>query len=222
MTAQIRTSTFLDAVNHWATATTRLPESAQGNKFNPGKVGIAGRADLECWWFEHSFISGVVGCNLTSGCGAWPQQAGSGHETTKPTLIQQHQHHTLPTVRISQMPPLSAQPLKVVISSGSSKGDQGSRTPVVSRGSSPGPSRPLANPADISSPHELTAFVRRICAPTYPTVFPPVNGLAEGFVSPSYLFVLFFQVEALLEQLDTKFDDMSSQMIDRSAWSPIP
>jgi hypothetical protein len=41
MAAQIRTSTFLDAVNHWATVTTRLPESAQGNKFNPGKVGIA-------------------------------------------------------------------------------------------------------------------------------------------------------------------------------------
>ncbi|KAI0002535.1 heat shock factor binding protein 1-domain-containing protein [Russula compacta] len=39
---------------------------------------------------------------------------------------------------------------------------------------------PLANPADISSPHELTAFV-----------------------------------ETLLEQLDTKFDDMSSQIIER-------
>jgi len=26
-----------------------------------------------------------------------------------------------------------------------------------------------------------------------------------------------FQVETLLEQLDTKFDDMSSQIIDRSA-----
>ena len=56
--------------------------------------------------------------------------------------------------------PLSAQPLKVASVNGSSKGDQGSRTPVASRGGSPGPSKPLANPADISSPHELTAFVR--------------------------------------------------------------
>ncbi|KAN0125893.1 Heat shock factor binding protein 1 domain containing protein [Russula decolorans] len=79
--------------------------------------------------------------------------------------------------------PLSAQPLKVTASGSSSKGDQGgSRTPVASRGSSPRPRppKPLADPADISSPHELTAFV-----------------------------------ETLLEQLDTKFDDMSSQIIER-------
>lgn len=76
--------------------------------------------------------------------------------------------------------PLSAQPLKVASVNGSSKGDQGSRTPVASRGGSPGPSKPLANPADISSPHELTAFV-----------------------------------ETLLEQLDAKFDDMSSQIVER-------
>ncbi|KAH9063556.1 heat shock factor binding protein 1-domain-containing protein [Lactarius vividus] len=78
--------------------------------------------------------------------------------------------------------PLSAQPLKVASVNGSSKGDQGSRTPVASRGSSPGPSnsKPLADPADISSPHELTAFV-----------------------------------ETLLEQLDAKFDDMSSQIVER-------
>ncbi|KAI9451344.1 heat shock factor binding protein 1-domain-containing protein [Russula earlei] len=74
---------------------------------------------------------------------------------------------------------LAAQPLKVTSSNGTSK-DQGSRTPVASRRSSPGPSKPLANPADISSPHELTAFV-----------------------------------DTLLEQLDAKFDDMSSQIIDR-------
>jgi hypothetical protein len=55
--------------------------------------------------------------------------------------------------------PLSAQPLKVASVNGSSKGDQGSRTPVASRGASPGPSKPVANPAHISSPHELTAFV---------------------------------------------------------------
>ncbi|KAI0290258.1 heat shock factor binding protein 1-domain-containing protein [Multifurca ochricompacta] len=64
--------------------------------------------------------------------------------------------------------PLAAQPLKVTIANGTSKGDQGSRTP------------PLADPADISSPHELTAFV-----------------------------------ETLLEQLDSKFDEMSSQILER-------
>ena len=131
---------------------------------------------------------------------------------------------TLPTtVRISQMPPLSAQPLKVAISTGSSKGDQGSRTPVGSRGSSPGPSRPLANPADISSPHELTAFVRCILRTHLPNSFLPPIAWLKGILSPPVLFVrLDFQVEALLEQLDTKFDDMSSQIIDRSAWSPSP
>ncbi|KAI0261136.1 hypothetical protein BC834DRAFT_897427 [Gloeopeniophorella convolvens] len=76
--------------------------------------------------------------------------------------------------------PPSAQPLKVPSVNGPVKGDQGSKTPVASRGPSPGPSKPLANPADISSPHELTAFV-----------------------------------ETLLEQLDAKFNDMSSQIIDR-------
>ena len=79
--------------------------------------------------------------------------------------------------------PLSAQPLKVTISGSSSKGDQGgSRTPVASRGSSPRP-KPLANPADISSPHELTAFVRS-CPPLFP---PPVHGVAEeNFRSKHY------------------------------------
>ncbi|KAI0359931.1 hypothetical protein OH77DRAFT_1501664 [Trametes cingulata] len=43
-----------------------------------------------------------------------------------------------------------------------------------------GASKPAPNPPDISSPHELTAFV-----------------------------------ESLLEQLDQKFDDMSSQILDR-------
>lgn len=96
---------------------------------------------------------------------------------------------------------LSAQPLKVTTSSSSSKGDQGgSRTPVASRGSSPRPPKPLANPADISSPHELTAFVR-----SAPFCFRPRHDRRT------------FQVETLLEQLDTKFDDMSSQIIERSA-----
>jgi hypothetical protein len=92
-----------------------------------------------------------------------------------------------PTVHISQMSsPLSAQPLKVVISNGSSKGDQ-ARTPVASRGSSPGPSKPLTNPADISSPHELTAFVRGIYAPILTSSH---ISLTEEFVSP-VLFLFF-------------------------------
>ncbi|KAH9965245.1 heat shock factor binding protein 1-domain-containing protein [Russula dissimulans] len=61
--------------------------------------------------------------------------------------------------------PLAAQPLK----------DSRRLARLLSRAL-----KPLANPADISSPHELTAFV-----------------------------------ETLLEQLDTKFDDMSSQIIER-------
>lgn len=97
--------------------------------------------------------------------------------------------------------PLSAQPLKVTASGSSSKGgDQGgSRTPT--RGSSPRPPKPLSNPADISSPHELTAFVRSL--PSF--FFRPRHDRRTS------------QVETLLEQLDTKFDDMSSQIIERSA-----
>lgn len=73
-----------------------------------------------------------------------------------------------PSSTRSMSSPLSAQPLKVASVNGSSKGDQGSRTPVASRGASPGPSKPLANPADISSPHELTAFVRFLLFPPFP------------------------------------------------------
>jgi hypothetical protein len=109
--------------------------------------------------------------------------------------------------------PLSAQPLKVTASGSSSKGDQGgSRTPVASRGSSPRPRppKPLADPADISSPHELTAFVRSAPSPPF-FFFRPRHDRRT------------FQVETLLEQLDTKFDDMSSQIIERSAlpYSPL-
>jgi hypothetical protein len=75
--------------------------------------------------------------------------------------------------------PLSAQPLKVTTSGSSSKGDQGgSRTPVASRGSSPRPPKPLANPADISSPHELTAFVRSTPSPPL-LFFFFVHGMTE-------------------------------------------
>jgi hypothetical protein len=74
--------------------------------------------------------------------------------------------------------PLSAQPLKVTASGSSSKGgDQGgSGTPVASRGSSPRPPKPLTNPADISSPHELTAFVRSASPPYF---FSSVHGMTE-------------------------------------------
>ena len=119
----------------------------------------------------------------------------------------------LSTIQMSSSP-LAAQPLKVASANGSSKGDQGSRTPVQSRDSSPGPGSipsskpPLANPADISSPHELTAFVRfQIHTRTRTRTHPTFSSL----VFPC------FQVETLLEQLDTKFDDMSSQIIERSA-----
>ena len=107
----------------------------------------------------------------------------------------------LPSLQIMSSP-LAAQPLKVASVNGSSKGD-GSRTPVPvpSRGASPGPSKPLANPADISSPHELTAFVR------------------FHYRAPSHYFSPLLQVETLLEQLDTKFDDMSSQIVERSAFA---
>ncbi|KAL4074866.1 heat shock factor binding protein 1-domain-containing protein [Scleroderma yunnanense] len=73
--------------------------------------------------------------------------------------------------------PSSALPLKVTPAStparsGTTPDHSGSRTPT----SRP----PVPNPTEISSPHELTAFV-----------------------------------ETLLEQLDTKFDEMSSQILDR-------
>lgn len=54
------------------------------------------------------------------------------------------------------------------------------------------------NPKEISSPHELTAFVRCSWLPMAPSYIPA-------------------QVENLLEQLDTKFDEMSTQVLDRSA-----
>lgn len=57
-------------------------------------------------------------------------------------------------------------------------------------------------PEEISSPHELTAFVS-----LFPTQ-PSLSGLNyAGLVS---------QVEHLLSQLETKFDDMSNQVLDKS------
>ncbi|KAI0043750.1 hypothetical protein FA95DRAFT_344879 [Auriscalpium vulgare] len=88
----------------------------------------------------------------------------------------------------------SALPLKVNPTSTPSKlitvhtaGASAVSTPGTTPSASPHPGTAnpstigkVANPNDISSPHELTAFV-----------------------------------ETLLEQLDTKFDDMSSQILDR-------
>jgi heat shock factor-binding protein 1 len=75
------------------------------------------------------------------------------------------------------MPPSSALPLKVTPASTPAKptsitGPTRDKTSTSSAGS--------LKPGDISSPHELTAFV-----------------------------------ETLLEQLDVKFDEMSSQILDR-------
>ncbi|KIM85027.1 hypothetical protein PILCRDRAFT_6025 [Piloderma croceum F 1598] len=77
------------------------------------------------------------------------------------------------------MPPSSALPLKVtsaatVANPVSPSGPARDKTPT------PSAQLKQTNPGDISSPHELTAFV-----------------------------------ETLLEQLDTKFDEMSSQILDR-------
>ncbi|TFY65085.1 hypothetical protein EVG20_g5722 [Dentipellis fragilis] len=75
---------------------------------------------------------------------------------------------------------MSALPLKVSSTSTPSKLANG----ASSSAASPSQSKPgagVTDPADISSPHELTAYV-----------------------------------ENLLEQLDAKFDDMSSQILERS------
>ncbi|KII89690.1 hypothetical protein PLICRDRAFT_107937 [Plicaturopsis crispa FD-325 SS-3] len=78
------------------------------------------------------------------------------------------------------MPPSSALPLKVTPASTPNKpfakDNMRDQTLTPANGKKPAP----ANPGEISSPHELTAFV-----------------------------------ETLLEQLDTKFDEMSTQILDR-------
>ncbi|TDL25829.1 hypothetical protein BD410DRAFT_784857 [Rickenella mellea] len=72
-------------------------------------------------------------------------------------------------------PSTPAQPLKVAPSASPSKPNNSSVTPTKTL-----PAQSLTATTEISSPHELTAFV-----------------------------------ETLLEQLDTKFDDMSNQILDR-------
>ncbi|KAI0734175.1 heat shock factor binding protein 1-domain-containing protein [Fomitopsis betulina] len=75
------------------------------------------------------------------------------------------------------MPPPSSSPaLPLNVSAAGAP----SKLPAPSGSAAAPSSAKNANPGDISSPHELTAFV-----------------------------------ESLLEQLDTKFDDMSSQILDR-------
>ncbi|PPQ95453.1 hypothetical protein CVT26_008472 [Gymnopilus dilepis] len=75
--------------------------------------------------------------------------------------------------------PPSAQPLKVPATPSKALEADKDKTPVASKQQIPSKLGKIA-PNDISSPHELTAFV-----------------------------------ETLLEQLETKFDDMSNQIIDR-------
>ena len=62
---------------------------------------------------------------------------------------------------------------------------------------------PTLAPGDISSPHELTAFVGLLF------------NSSDGHL---HLILAMFKVETLLEQLDSKFDDMSSQILERSAF----
>ncbi|KAF7317195.1 hypothetical protein HMN09_00454400 [Mycena chlorophos] len=78
----------------------------------------------------------------------------------------------------------SALPLKVTPATPAKGGDaadrDSSKTPTAGAKSPAAPKSGKIGPNDISSPHELTAFV-----------------------------------ETLLEQLDSKFDEMSSQILDR-------
>ncbi|KAJ6483791.1 hypothetical protein C8R47DRAFT_560759 [Mycena vitilis] len=77
----------------------------------------------------------------------------------------------------------SALPLKVTPST-PAKGSENERDKTPTPSIKSATSKPSIGPGDISSPHELTAFV-----------------------------------ETLLEQLDTKFDEMSTQILDRSTLS---
>jgi len=124
---------------------------------------------------ENKFISSHWGRVVVVSCGK-PATSSSHHASR--AVGQLHFFEDViswvgANISTQMSSPLSAQPLKVTSSSGSSKGDPGSRTPVPSRGSSPGPSKPLANPADISSPHELTAFVRLHTNTLSHPFFPP-------------------------------------------------
>jgi heat shock factor-binding protein 1 len=120
----------------------------------------------------------------------YSRAAGHSSRTTKTLLI---------LALISSYAMSSAKPLKF--------STPGKSNVDADRDKTPGPSK-LSRKAsvgkgtnttpDISSPHELTAFVR-------PYFKPLIFLLTSGI-----------QVENLLEQLDKKFDDMSEQILDRS------
>ncbi|KXN82966.1 Heat shock factor-binding protein 1 [Leucoagaricus sp. SymC.cos] len=76
--------------------------------------------------------------------------------------------------------PSSALPLKVPSTPAKNGENDKDKTPMAASKQTPAAKSGTLVPGDISSPHELTAFV-----------------------------------ETLLEQLDTKFDDMSKQILDR-------
>jgi heat shock factor-binding protein 1 len=94
--------------------------------------------------------------------------------------------------------PSTALPLKVTPASTPARA---SPQPSASGSKTPTKQAIVTNPGEISSPHELTAFVRfpNSCSCSLPT----------GKL----------QVETLLEQLDTQFDAMSSQILDHSAFA---
>lgn len=97
----------------------------------------------------------------------------------------------------------SALPLNVSTPSKPAESDR-DRTPTSS-GKQPNTSTTKAGtitPSDISSPHELTAFVRTLF-----TIFA-VFGF-EFFCT---------KVENLLERLNSNFDEMSNQILDRSEY----
>lgn len=95
---------------------------------------------------------------------------------------------------------LKALPLNVTPASTPAKAhEMGDKTPTPpTKQTTISASSGLA-PTEISSPHELTAFVR----------VNPLSGYLYGLTRET-------QVETLLEQLDSKFDEMSTQILDRS------
>lgn len=107
------------------------------------------------------------------------------------------------------MPP-SATPLKVGSTSNTparpaAPERSGTATPSASGAGKA--ATPAGAPPDISSPHELTAFVSLSHSPL----------LCRAKAKTDRR-----QVENLLEQLDSKFDEMSTQILDRSTSSRLP
>jgi hypothetical protein len=91
----------------------------------------------------------------------------------------------------------SAQPLKVPATPSRVADNDKDKTPIpVAKQPATSTAGAIA-PNDISSPHELTAFVSSTTL-IFHSIFS------------------YWQVETLLEQLDAKFDEMSTQILDRS------